>query len=66
MPLAGPLYERRLMPAVEAALEDTPVALVAGSRQAGKTTLCRSLAERRKARRDAGLHGDAAPDPPRP
>lgn len=44
------LYERHLTPALEAALDDTPVVLVVGPRQAGKTTLCRLVAERRGAR----------------
>src|SRR6266536_4630616 len=44
------LYPRHLTPALEAALDDTPVVLVVGPRQAGKTTLCRLVAEHRGAR----------------
>ena len=44
------LFDRHTMPALEAALADTPVVLVVGPRQAGKTTLCRLVADRRGAR----------------
>ena len=44
------LFDRYVSPALEAALGDTPVVLVVGPRQAGKTTLCRLVAERRGAR----------------
>src|SRR5713101_2179518 len=44
------LFDRHLMPALEAALADTPVVLVVGPRQAGKTTLCRLVADRRGGR----------------
>lgn len=44
------MFERNLASAVEAALADTPVVLLVGPRQAGKTTLCRLVAERRGAR----------------
>ncbi|PSB39462.1 ATP-binding protein [Aphanothece minutissima] len=39
----GPLLERRLSPLLQEALTDTPVVLLNGPRQAGKTTLARSL-----------------------
>jgi predicted AAA+ superfamily ATPase len=45
-----PYFDRHLRPALEAALADTPVVLVVGPRQAGKTTLCRHVAEDRGAR----------------
>src|SRR2546428_13895367 len=61
------LYERHLTPALEAALDDTPVVLVVGPRQAGKTTLCRLVAERRGARLlsldDAATLAAATADP---
>jgi len=41
------LFNRHIMPALEAALADTPVVLAVGPRQAGKTTLCRLVADRR-------------------
>ncbi len=44
------LFDRHLATALEASLSDTPVVLVVGPRQAGKTTLCRLVAERRRAR----------------
>ena len=44
------LFDRHTTPALEAALADTPVVLVIGPRQAGKTTLCRLVADRRGAR----------------
>ncbi|MDD3276217.1 MAG: ATP-binding protein [Kiritimatiellales bacterium] len=37
------LYARLLAPALQAALSDTPVVCLLGSRQSGKTTLCRML-----------------------
>lgn len=43
-PAAHPLYPRLLRPRIVEALEDTPVVLVSGPRQAGKTTLVRMLA----------------------
>ncbi len=39
------LYERSLMPEILAALADTPVVLVVGPRQSGKSTIAESLAE---------------------
>ncbi len=44
------LLRRQIMVSVEAALLDTPVVLVVGPRQAGKTTLCEQIATRRRAR----------------
>ena len=35
------IYLRRIEPRIAQALEDTPVVLLAGPRQAGKTTLVR-------------------------
>ncbi|MBI4700192.1 MAG: ATP-binding protein [Deltaproteobacteria bacterium] len=59
--------ERNLRPALEAALGDTPVVLVVGPRQAGKTTLCCLAAERRGARilslDDAATLAAASADP---
>jgi predicted AAA+ superfamily ATPase len=43
-----PLFNRHLTPALEAAFQDTPVVLVTGPRQAGKTTLCRIAADQRR------------------
>jgi predicted AAA+ superfamily ATPase len=61
------LFDRHLATALEAALSDTPVALVVGPRQAGKTTLCRLVAERRRARvlsfDDAATLAAASGDP---
>ncbi len=42
------LYPRYIRPRVEEALADTPVVLLAGPRQAGKTTLARALAGKRR------------------
>jgi predicted AAA+ superfamily ATPase len=44
------LLARHLTPALEAATSDTPVVLLVGPRQAGKTTLCEQVARRRRAR----------------
>jgi predicted AAA+ superfamily ATPase len=61
------LFDRYTMPALEAALADTPVVLVVGPRQAGKTTLCRLVADRRGARLlsldDAATLAAAGADP---
>jgi predicted AAA+ superfamily ATPase len=55
------------MPSIEAALDDTPVVLVIGPRQSGKTTLCRGVAERRGGRvislDEAAVHSAASVDP---
>ena len=40
-----PLYPRHIKPRIAEALRDTPVVLLAGPRQAGKTTLVRQMAE---------------------
>lgn len=45
-----PPLTRYLRPGLEAALADTPVVLLVGPRQAGKTTLCRLVGEHRGAR----------------
>jgi uncharacterized protein len=37
------LYPRRLKPLVEAACQDTPVVLINGARQTGKTTLAQAI-----------------------
>lgn len=39
------LYSRRIEPRLTEALEDTPVVLLAGPRQAGKTTLVKHIAK---------------------
>ena len=61
------LFYRQATPALEAALADTPVVLVVGPRQAGKTTLCRLVADRRGARflslDDAATLAAASADP---
>lgn len=61
------LFDRHTMPALEAALADTPVVLVVGPRQAGKTTLCQLVADRRGARLlsldDAATVAAAGADP---
>lgn len=44
---ANALYPRFLIPRIEEALADTPVVLIGGPRQSGKTTLARQLAGRR-------------------
>ena len=43
----APLYPRMVAPRIAEALQDTPVVLLAGPRQAGKTTLARELAGER-------------------
>lgn len=43
-----PIYPRLAEPRVEAALADTPVVLIHGPRQSGKTTLARRVGEPRK------------------
>jgi len=42
--IASSLYPRLIEPRIREALADTPVVLVAGPRQAGKTTLVRQMA----------------------
>lgn len=63
------MYERRLMPSLRAALADTPVAMLVGPRQGGKSTLVQAMAERLGEARyrtlDDGLTLSAArEDPP--
>jgi predicted AAA+ superfamily ATPase len=41
--IASSLYPRLIEPRIREALADTPVVLVAGPRQAGKTTLVRQI-----------------------
>ena len=43
---ATTLYPRTIEPRIDEALQDTPVVLLAGPRQAGKTTLVRRIAEK--------------------
>src|SRR5437667_2139331 len=61
------LFDRHTAPALEAALADTAVVLVVGPRQAGKTTLCQLVADRRGARvlslDDAATLAAATADP---
>lgn len=45
------MFQRHIVPKLQAALKDTPVVLLHGARQTGKTTLARSLAEDRSLRR---------------
>ncbi len=40
-----PIYRRRIESRIDEALQDTPVVLLAGPRQAGKTTLVKQIAE---------------------
>ncbi len=62
-----PLFTRHLAAALETALDDTPVVLVVGPRQSGKTTLCSLVAARRNARLlsldDAATVAAASADP---
>lgn len=48
MPPTGPAYPRYLAPRLREALADTPVVLIQGPRQSGKTTLARSVGARRR------------------
>jgi predicted AAA+ superfamily ATPase len=47
MPMATPRFPRFLAPRLREALADTPVVLIHGPRQSGKTTLARDVGERR-------------------
>lgn len=47
MPMAPPRFPRFLAPRLREALADTPVVLIHGPRQSGKTTLARDVGERR-------------------
>lgn len=62
------MIDRYLMPELEAALRDTPVAMLIGPRQSGKSTLAESLVERfgdaRYRTLDRGLSLTAALDDP--
>jgi hypothetical protein len=63
------MKRRNILPRLEAALADTPVVLVNGPRQTGKTTLVKSLAGKRAGVRyftfdDAAVLAAAAADPP--
>lgn len=44
------IYPRRIEPHIAEALQDTPVVLLAGPRQAGKTTLVRQIADQQRLR----------------
>ncbi|HSC28014.1 MAG TPA: ATP-binding protein [Vicinamibacterales bacterium] len=67
MPDNSGLFGRHIQPALEAALADTPVVLLVGPRQVGKTTLCRLLADRQGGRLlsldDAATLAAASGDP---
>ena len=62
-----PLYARHVRPEVEAALDDTPVVVIVGPRQCGKSTLAEQIAAERQARQvtldDAGPRAAANADP---
>lgn len=66
--LSDQLYARHVKPQLEAALDDTPVVVIVGPRQAGKSTLAAQIAEARGARHvtldDAGPRAAANADPP--
>ncbi len=53
------MHRRNALPAVDAALGDTPVVLLHGARQVGKTTLARQIAARRPRRAYATLDDGA-------
>jgi predicted AAA+ superfamily ATPase len=52
---ATALYPRTIEPRIAEALQDTPVVLLVGPRQAGKTTLVRRIAEQQGLRYLSGL-----------
>ena len=62
-----PIYPRHIRPDIEAALDDTPVVIVVGPRQCGKSTLAEQIASERDARHvnldDAGPRAAANADP---
>lgn len=45
--MSNPEYPRFLQPRIEEALDDTPVVLIHGPRQCGKTTLARKIGRQR-------------------
>ena len=47
MPRATKTFPRYLAPRLREALADTPVVIIHGPRQSGKTTLARAVGERR-------------------
>jgi predicted AAA+ superfamily ATPase len=67
MAIQRPLLARHIAPRLEAALDDTPVVLVVGPRQSGKTTLCGVVGRKRGARflslDDAATSASARTDP---
>ncbi len=44
------IYPRRIEPHIAEALQDTPVVMLAGPRQSGKTTLVRQIADQQRLR----------------
>ncbi len=62
-----PLYTRHVRPEIEVALHDTPVVVIVGPRQCGKSTLAEQIAAERQARQvtldDAGPRAAANADP---
>ncbi len=62
-----PLYPRYAKPLIDTALEDTPVTVIVGPRQCGKSTLAEVIATERQARQvtldDAGRRAAARADP---
>ncbi len=62
-----PIYPRHIRPDIEAALNDTPVVIIVGPRQCGKSTLAEQIANERNARLinldDAGPRAAANADP---
>src|SRR5258705_12359993 len=63
------IFERHVKPQVDAAMEDTPVVVIVGPRQSGKSTLAGLVAQERNARQvtlaDAGPRAAANADPTR-
>ena len=54
------MRRKNLLPRIEEALADTPVVLLQGARQTGKTTLARELSEKGAHSRRYGTLDDAA------